>query len=557
MKSKLFIVSIIVLSICIFAFTACNQNSTTTTTTTTTENAIQEAAAVDSTFTDVTETNEDFSITTEDGSFTTANNVYTISTAGTYSLSGYLNGQIIVEAEEGEVIIELNGVTITNNSDSPIKILSASSVDISAKKDTQNVIKDTRSVKTTDTDTQGEGAIYSKVDLTLKGNGILVVSSTYNNGVHTTKDLKIKNLSLKVTAVNNAIKGNDSITVDSGTIVAISTSGDGIKTQNTDVSSKGNQRGSIEINDGSVVVYSAGDAVSASYDFTINGGTLTVYTGSYSSYTASTASTTSYKGVKVGNELYVNGGTLLLCSYDDGLHADYGTTLDNGQKGAGNIYVTGGNIIITVYSPTTSTAMGHMGPGGWGNQKSVSGSDGIHADNTLTISGGTITVDTAYEGLEANYVVITDGTITVYANDDGVNAFKNIGTPSIRISGGYLDVTVPTSGDTDGIDSNGNYYQTGGVVIVKGPGSSSGRMGGGAWALDADGSISLSGGTLIVFGGIESTPQTSNVTRTICSSSTVSTGSHTVTVGGNSYTTTLKYSTSGCVVYGSGTATLK
>ena len=514
--------------------------------------------ASDTDFDNVQEVTGDFALTTEDGDYHLDGSVYTIVAAGTYTLSGSLVGQIVVDAADADVVLELNGVTIEYGADSPIKIVAANNVDISAKKDTDNVVKDTRSAKTTDTDTQGEGAIYAKADLKLKGNGTLVVSAGYNNGVHTTKDLTIKNLSLKVTAVNNALKGNDSVTITSGSVVAISTKGNGVKTEHSD-SKNDKQRGTVTIEDGALTVYAAGDGIEAAYDFVANGGTVTVYTGSYSAYTAAGASTTSYKGIKVANELVVNAGTIVLNSYDDGLHADYGTTLENGTKGKGNITIAGGNITISVYSPTQSTGSGRFGPGGWGRQTSVKGSDGIHADNTLTIRGGTIQIDSAYEGLEATYVVIEGGNTTIYANDDGVNAAKKTSnSPCITISGGLLDVTVPTSGDTDGIDSNGNYVQTGGVVITKGPGSASGSWGGGgAWALDTDGSVSIRGGTLIVFGGIESTPG-SSVTKTVCSSYTVSTGSHTVTVGGNTYTTTLSYQTNGCVVYSdAGSASLK
>ena len=83
-------------------------------------------------------------------------------------------------------------------------------------------------------------------------------------------------------------------------------------------------------------------------------------------------------------------------------------------------------------------------------------------------------------------------------------------------------------------------------------------MGGGSWALDTDKGITLQGGTLILFGGMENTPSTSGMTKTICSSSTVSSGTHTITVNNESYTVNLKYSVSGCVVYSAfGKATLK
>ena len=387
----------------------------------------------------------------------------------------------------------------------------------------------------------GEGAIYAKCDLKLKGGGTLVVSAGYNNGVHTTKDLKIQKLSLKVTAVNNAIKGNDSVTVLSGAVVAISEKGDGIKTENTDADKKGNVRGDITLTGGSTAVYAAGDGFQAAHDFIMsadeenNAPVLSVFTGSYSGYTASSASTTSYKGVKAQNELNVSAGSITVKSYDDGLHCDYGTSFTAGGSGLGTINISGGEIGITVYSPTTKTQGGAMGPGGRGFQQTVKGADGIHADYELNISGGTIDIDSAFEGLEGNLITVSGGVTKVSANDDGVNACSGIKTPLITVSGGVLDVAVSPSGDTDGIDSNGSYLQTGGLVITRGPNNPN------MAALDVDerGTATISAGTLIVLG--YASVKTSGNVRTY-SASFHSKGSHTVDIDGIGYTFENAYS---------------
>lgn len=477
-----------------------------------------------------------FSISSEDGTYSNSGSIYTISSAGTYTLTGLLEGQIVVDAgEDDEVVLELSGVTVNYGNDSPIKIVSAGSVDISAKKGTDNVINDTRSTKSTDNSDQGEGAIYANCDLKIKGTGTLVVNAAYNNGIHTTKDLTVQNLSLKVTAYNNALKGNDSIAITSGTVVAISTNGNGVKTENTDLNKNGETRGDITVSGGTVTVYAAGDGFEAAHNFELTADdsssapTVTVYTGSYSGYTASGASTSSYKGVKVQNYLNIKAGTIILQTYDDGLHADYGTSFSDGTKGQGTINISGGTVTMSVYAPDNKTAGGRQGPGGWGGQQTVSGADGIHADNVLNISGGTINIDSAYEGLEANVINISGGKSYVSANDDGVNATKGNSTPAINVTGGYLDVTVSPSGDTDGIDSNGNYSQSGGIVITRGPNSDM------AAAIDADGTITVSGGTLIVLGYGQ--VKTSGSVKTV-SLSLHSSGSHTVKIDGTSYTFT-------------------
>ena len=430
----------------------------------------------------------DFSVSTKGdaATYTQEDNIYTITAAGEYTLKGYLAGQIVVDAgDDDEVTIVLAGTTIVYDQNSPIYIKNADSVTIKAKSDTENTIYDNRSAKTVDVDTQGEGAISAKCDLKLAATGTLYVEGNYNNGIHTTKDLKIQKLTLKVKAPNNGLKGKDSVTIESGTVVVISTGGDGIKTENTDVSSKGNQRGTITINGGDIEIYAAGDGVQAAYNFEMNDGSLTVRNGSYSAYTSKNADVDSYKGIKVKNELNVNGGQIVIYSYDDGLHADYGTTLENGETGVGIVNINDGTVKISV---TASSS------------RFVSGADAIHADNTLNVNDGVITVASAYEGLEANVINITGGTITVAASDDGLNAANKIGkTPSITISGGYVDITM-ASGDTDGIDSNGTFTMTGGVVISRGAPNSSNSM---ATGLDCDGAAKITGGTFIQLGARE------------------------------------------------------
>ena len=495
------------------------------------------------------ETTSAFSMTTEDGEYTISNNVYSITKAGTYSLSGYLNGQILVDITEGDVVLELNGVTIEYNQDSPIKIVSADNVDISAKKDTENVIKDTRNTKVVEDENQGEGAISAKADLKLKGTGVLVVTGNYNNGIHTTKDLTIQKLSLKVTAYNNAIKGKDSIEIKSGSIVAISTNGDGVETTNTDADKNGVTRGDITLYGCALTVYAAGDGIQSAHNFTMaasdDGSTpnVTIYTGSYSGYTASTASTTSYKGIKVQNELNINAGTITISSYDDGLHADYGTKFDAGGTGAGTINISGGKVVMAVYSPAGKTGGGRVGPGSWGNQQSVKGADAIHADYKLNISGGYIEIDSSYEGLEANLITISGGETYVVANDDGVNACSGpVSIPQVVVTGGYLDVTVSPNGDTDGIDSNGKYTQSGGVVITRGPSSEM------AAAIDADSSVSITAGTLIIlgYGNVSRGSGVSTYNLSLHSS-----GSHTVKIDGVSYSFNNNYSYGKTTIYSS------
>ena len=588
--------------------------------------------------------------------------------------------QIYVNAPDKTIVLELNGVTIENNENSPLFVQDCGDIEISAKKDTVNNIKDTRPIYVSDEDGQGKGAIYvENGDLKLKGTGTLNITANYLNGIHVKDDVKVQKQTLNVNAVNHGIRGNDSVTITSGTI-NISCGGDGLHSENSDISSKGNQKGDVTINGGDITINSWGDAIQAAYDAVIAEADstvptkMTIKTNKYSSYTGSTVdtsankfylkmnsstysnggytyaayinnswyvasykgsqssggqgggfpggggpggpgggqsgssyyfyeiekpsgatsftlyrfkgsnvtsfSTTSYdavgdakafndaydtvqisvsgskitfsswtnysssssnsadvsaKGIKAENEIIISGGTIDVKAYDDAIHANNDGTLENGSSPLGNVNITGGN--LTLYASD----------------------DGVHADGQLNIKGGTTNITNAYEGLEGNVINITGGNTYVYGTDDGVNATSGKSSPAINVSGGFLDVEVPTNGDTDGIDSNGTYTQTGGTVIVKGPGSASGGGMAMAAALDTDGAVKITSGSLIVFGAIEQTPN-SSVTKTLVSSNTVSAGSHTITFASSntSYSTTLKSSSKGCVVYSSlGTATLK
>lgn len=587
-KIKRNCVAAVILTMCLMT-AGCARNSTSTTTASGGQTTTTSGITKDDT--DVTHADDaenyrvsitgDFTVTsdTSDG-VTQSGSVYTITKAGEYTVAGLLSeGQLIVDAgDEDEVTIVLNGTSITCSSGSPIYVKNASEVKIKSEENSFNEVIDNRTEATEDSsDDAGNAAIYATCDLKLVGKGALVVTGNYNNGIQSKDDLSIKNVIVKVTAVNNAVKGNDDVDIESGNIIAISAKGDGIKTSNSSISNKGNQKGIVTITGGNIDVYAACDGIDAAYGVDISDdGNLNIYTDTYSEYSeevtssgsssgtstnrdssankTASANTVSYvaasdtianapggfgggnmggmggqnggnapdmsngnapdmnggsggnkaggdrpgmpgdfnesgnssgqsystKGIKAESEINISGFTINISSTDDGIHANSDSgVLETGEDGKGTIVINGGSITIS------------------------SGDDGIHADKQLDANDGYINIVTSYEGLEAMTINLNGGKIYVYATDDGINACTGDGktTPIINVNGGYIDVTT-ASGDTDGIDSNGNYVQTGGFVLVKG-GSSSGNVSG---SIDVDGTVTITGGTCVALGGICETP---------------------------------------------------
>ena len=117
------------------------------------------------------------------------------------------------------------------------------------------------------------------------------------------------------------------------------------------------------------------------------------------------------------------------------------------------------------------------------------GDDGIHATTIAQFDGGEITVSAA-EGIEATWVQINGGNISITSTDDGVNAAKKSKAYTVlfEMNDGYLKVNMG-QGDTDAIDSNGNIIVNGGTIDITGQSS-----------FDYDGTAKYNGGTIIVNG---------------------------------------------------------
>lgn len=401
-----------------------------------------------------------------DSSVTVADGSVVITKAGTYKLSGTFTGQIIVNAGDSDKVqLVLDNVSITKEGSAALYIINADKVFVTTVSGTENTLASTGEFATSDDETNIDGAIFSKSDITFNGSGTLSVKCESKHGIVTKDDLKITGGTYNITSASQGLSGKDSVRIAGGNIT-ITSGTDGIHSENTD----NTEKGYVYISGGTLNITSGKDCIDASGTVDIKDGTFTLKAGGGSSEKTTGDSTESYKGIKADGVLTISGGTFDIDTLDDAIHSNADVT------------VSGGTLDIST------------------------GDDGIHSDNNTVVSGGEINIEKCYEGLEGQTVTVSGGKVTLTSSDDGINAaggdnqgvgggfgpdsFSADSEAKITITGGEIHVNA--SGD--GLDSNGDIEISGGTVYVYGPTSN------GNGSLDYENNAVITGGTVIMAG---------------------------------------------------------
>ncbi len=491
-----------------------------------------------------------------------------------YSISGTFRGNIVIDVGDNyKFDLELHGLSLVCNSANPITVKSGDEVAIKAKKDSKNYIYDTRAAIDQADETLYSGAIHSDVDLEIGGKGALTVVSENNNGIHSKDDLQVKNLTLFVACIDNALKGNDGVEIEGGDTTLIASGGDCIKTSKSDVSEKGNQRGNITITGGTHTLYAACDGIDAAYNVNIDDSAtvLNIYTDKYSNYSKEVTATSSdvnyirftsnkyYYSVKYYNSdtdyVWVNaeyhskvsGGRTNYYYYSYPKMPDYAKQQffiyeKESQRGqeeeclVSSDYLTpnsGSDTFALTQSYnrlsyqwtnyTTKIQEGGFGggPGGFG------GGPGGFGD------GNTDKGEYSTKGIKAaNEIVINNGTVNIKSYDDAIHAnndtsLENGATPlgNVSINGG----NITAYSNDDGLHADGilsikagtvsvtNAYEglEGTTVDISGGYVSVNSKDDGINATTTSGTaIAISGGTVYIYctgDGIDSNSRTSDV----------------------------------------------
>ena len=291
-----------------------------------------------------------------------------ITQGGDFTVSGTLSdGNITISTKE-KVKIRLSGAKITSSENPCIFVEDADKAYITLTDGTENHLI---------AENSEDGAIYSKENLEIKGDGSLDIESLAGHG----------------------IKASDNLNIENG-VITINATSDGIHINDT-----------FKMTDGTVNITSVNDGIDCESIVNISGGTINIETnGTPIENTQTTTETTeeaprrgmwemdeadvefekSTKGINAEWMMVISGGEIIVNSASHAIHCQ------------DEIEITGGKFTL-----------------------SSKYDKGISAHGNLTVSGADTVIDVAKstEGIESkNVMTINDGVISVVSSDDALNA---------------------------------------------------------------------------------------------------------------------------------------
>ena len=278
------------------------------------------------------------------------NNQIKITSGGDFTVTGTLEGGNIIISADEKVKLRLSGAKILSGENPCIFVENADKAYITLTKGAENYLV---------AENSDDGAIYSKDNLEIKGEGKLYIESKSGHGIKSSDNLNIENGTITINADSDGIHVNDTFKMTGGT-VNITAVGDGIDCESIVNIEDGTVN--IETNGTPTEISGTGDVefekstkgINAEWLMNISGGIININSASHA--------------IHCQDEIEINGGKFTISSkYEKGISAH------------GNLTVNGENTVIDI---TKST-------------------EGLESKNVLTVN---------------------DGTILVVASDDAINA---------------------------------------------------------------------------------------------------------------------------------------
>lgn len=322
-----------------------------------------------------------------------------ITQGGDFTVIGTLSdGNITISTKE-KVKIRLSGAKITSSNNPCIFVEDADKAYITLSDGTENYLI---------AENSDDGAIYSKENLEIKGDGSLNIESSAGHGIKASDNLNIENGFISINATSDGIHINDTFKMTGGT-VNITSINDGIDCESI-----------VNISAGTINIETNGTPIENTQTRTETA-EETPRRGMWEMDEADVEFEKSTKGINAEWMMVISGGEINVNSASHAIHCQ------------DEIEITGGKFSL-----------------------SSKYDKGISAHGNLTISGADTVIDVtkSTEGIESkNVMTINDGVISVVSTDDALNATG--GNSGMMQGGGMRENMGEMQRPENATDANG------------------------------------------------------------------------------------------------------
>lgn len=328
-----------------------------------------------------------------------------ITQGGDFTVSGTLSdGNITISTKE-RVKIRLSGAKITSSNNPCIFVEDADKTYITLSDGTENYLI---------AENSDDGAIYSKENLEIKGDGSLNIESSAGHGIKASDNLNIENGVISINATSDGIHINDTFKMTGGT-VNITSINDGIDCESI-----------VNISAGTINIETNGTPIENTQTRTETA-EETPRRGMWEMDEADVEFEKSTKGINAEWMMVISGGEINVNSASHAIHCQ------------DEIEITGGKFSL-----------------------SSKYDKGISAHGNLTISGADTVIDVtkSTEAIESkNVMTINDGVISVVSTDDALNATG--GNSGMMQGGGMRENMGEMQRPENATDANGTQMPMG------------------------------------------------------------------------------------------------